>query len=273
LVQDNVGEKGYAERLLSGEVIANLKKINQEDGRLAEIFQRAPGRNSRKKYADRDAIADDGSAASNDSAAVANPATVAEELVAAAYKAVLGRRPDPSGLHDYTKDFRGVSLAHWVEHTVRSLLHSKEFDSKWNRDTGKISAAPSKPETTFFTPEQRRWVSSLTQNVDRIVVARFRAIPGSRPTLYLAHSSLLNVPRVKLSLDYIDDLVSRYALHQDYYQNSMEIFSTRDGQLFGIFQIGDHSEDLPGTLGYVGIGENVTLLPDVHFWMSKGLFQ
>ena len=53
--------------------------------------------------------------------------TLVDELVTAAYRAVLGRPADPSGLETYGKLFIGVSLAEGLERAVRGLLNSKEF--------------------------------------------------------------------------------------------------------------------------------------------------
>ncbi len=58
---------------------------------------------------------------------------VADEFVAAAYNAVLGRRPDPGGLENYGKQFLGRSAPQAVERTVHALLNSKEFQNRQTR--------------------------------------------------------------------------------------------------------------------------------------------
>jgi hypothetical protein len=53
-----------------------------------------------------------------------------EELIAATYEAVLERTPDPSGLQAYHNAFKDVSLTVGLERMLKSLLKSKEFQSK-----------------------------------------------------------------------------------------------------------------------------------------------
>ena len=53
-----------------------------------------------------------------------------EDLITAAYMAVLERQPDPGGLLAYQNAFKGVSLRVGLERTLNALLRSKEGQSK-----------------------------------------------------------------------------------------------------------------------------------------------
>src|SRR5207253_1868432 len=43
-----------------------------------------------------------------------------------------------------------------------------------------------------------------------------------------------------------------------------------DRELCCVFQIDDRTADVPMTVGYVGEGEQIALIPDLYFWMDKG---
>jgi hypothetical protein len=66
--------------------------------------------------------------------------TLVYELVTAAYRAVLGRPADPSGLETYGKLFTGVSLGEGLERAVRGLLASKEFQFRQSSPNFTVSA-------------------------------------------------------------------------------------------------------------------------------------
>jgi hypothetical protein len=53
-----------------------------------------------------------------------------EELVTGAYKAILGRSADPSGLRTYGKYFTRQSPGEAIKHVVESLLRSSEYKNK-----------------------------------------------------------------------------------------------------------------------------------------------
>ncbi len=57
-------------------------------------------------------------------------ATPATELIAAAYRAVLGRTPDPQGLEHYTRLLNEMPVAQGFERILRGLVRSKEFREK-----------------------------------------------------------------------------------------------------------------------------------------------
>jgi tRNA (mo5U34)-methyltransferase len=65
----------------------------------------------------------------------------ADEIITAAYKAVLGRPPDVTGLQAYKDMCAGISLSKQVEFVVNSLLNSREFEKKRGIASAERSAA------------------------------------------------------------------------------------------------------------------------------------
>ena len=62
-----------------------------------------------------------------------------DTLIAASYRAILGRRPDPAGLDAYRAACKGVPLSNGVERVLRSLLSSAEGkQTAWNRHREEI---------------------------------------------------------------------------------------------------------------------------------------
>jgi hypothetical protein len=291
LVLDNVAEPGYARRYLSPETTTALTELNQEDYRLVSVFAQAdsgcvtpatplariaigafcstpvidliePGQcvNSREREAE----------VRQNSLDFEQGSSVAQ-VVTAIYNATLDRGPDAGGLVAYGNLFKGVPAAEGVERAVRLLLCSEEFQSKLASRTQERPIA-TVPQAEFFTEEQFAWLGSLLSNPRSLLVARFRAAPGERPRIYAADRSLLDVPRVVLSIRYIDDLVSRYLLGTEYYHLHAEIPQSEGNDSIFILQFDDKTAEIPNTVGYCGTGRHTTLIPDPHFWGSKGYF-
>ena len=65
----------------------------------------------------------------------------ADEIISAAYKAVLDRLPDATGLQAYKDMFVGIPLAKQVELVVNSLVNSREFEKKRNIASAGLNAA------------------------------------------------------------------------------------------------------------------------------------
>jgi hypothetical protein len=195
-----------------------------------------------------------------------------DHLIRAAYRAVLGRSPDPSGLQTYTKLFKGASLSEGVERVVRGLLGSPEFQRKQAGRREESNAPPALPQICSFTPQGERWVATLGIRPDRVLVARFCPDPGSRPTIYLRDRSLLTIYRILHSVRYIDSLISNYLLSSDYFHTcfSSTIRDPRD--LFCLYQIDDRTASIEKTVGYCGTGSKMTLIPDLQFWLCNGYF-
>ncbi len=200
------------------------------------------------------------------------PKGLIDELVTAAYRALLGRPADPSGLQTYGRFFRSVSLPQGVERVVRGLLQSPEFQSRRAVAGEPLNSPLDPPQICSFTPERARWVSSLGTRADRVLVARFRPDPSSRPTFHLRDRSLLAVDRVLQSVRYIETVISKYLLHPDYYYSTFKSPYPYSAELFCVFQFGDQSADVDKTVGYCAMGSKLTLLPDLHFWISNGYF-
>jgi hypothetical protein len=76
-----------------------------------------------------------------------DPTASVEELVAAAYKAVLGRQPDARGMQTYAALFQGVAPGQGVVRTVKGLLGSKEFQQKYARKAAPHPPAAEQPGT------------------------------------------------------------------------------------------------------------------------------
>ena len=131
---------------------------------------------------------------------------------------------------------------------------------------------PAAPDVVTFTPEQRAWASSLGATTDRLLLAHFRAVPGSRPTIHISGRSQLAIPRVARSVEYIDDLISRYILGTEYFHGHKEFAAANGEERFCILQAGDRTNDIPRTIGYCANSPQVTLIPDLHFWATKGYF-
>jgi hypothetical protein len=196
----------------------------------------------------------------------------ADQLITAAYKAVLGRSPDPGGLRTYGNLFKDVSLPQGLERVVRGLLGSAEFLSKRTGAGEHSNPAPNLPEICSFTREQAVWVSSLGTRTDRVLVARFNPDPGSHPTIYLRDSSLLGNYRVSQSLRYIHTLISRFLVNPDYYYKYFDTNLSHSKEMFCAFQIDDQSVDNNKTVAYCRSGSQPTLIPDLQFWISNGYF-
>ena len=105
-----------------------------------------------------------------------------------------------------------------------------------------------------------------------MLIGRFRPEPGSRPTIYVRDPSHLPRPRGPLSVAYLDDLISKYLLHQDYYDLYRDRFPTDGCDLFCVVQMADCAEDIPMSVGYSARGPQVALIPDPHFWVQRGYF-
>jgi hypothetical protein len=60
--------------------------------------------------------------------------TPAAEVIAAAYRAILDRAPDPQGLEHYTRVLNEVPVTQGVESMLRGLVRSKEFREKHGAD-------------------------------------------------------------------------------------------------------------------------------------------
>jgi hypothetical protein len=195
-----------------------------------------------------------------------------DQLVTATFRAVLGRPADPSGLQTYRKLFMGASLPHGVERVVQGLLGSPEFQNKRAVAEKQSNSPPDAPHICAFTPDEARWVSSLDTRLDRVLVAQFRPEPGSRPTIHLQDRSLVTVDRVLHSLKYIETLISKYLLNPDYYYFHFSAVAPHVLNLFCVFQIYDQSVDVDQAAAYCGKSLKLTLIPDLHFWISNGYF-
>jgi hypothetical protein len=190
-----------------------------------------------------------------------------EEMVTAAYKAVLGRAPDPGGLAAYSNCFKGVSTAAGVERVVSLLLKSKEFTEK--RELAEVGG---KPELAVFTPELLKSVRSGPVNTDTLLIAVFNVEPRTCPKVYLNDLSSANIPRFDLSSRYIADIISRYVLGEDYYHRSKECLPNGVAKFQCIFQVSDSAREIPHSIAYSAKTPEVSLIPDLHFWMHKGYF-
>jgi hypothetical protein len=225
--------------------------------------------------------------------------TPEEVLLRALYRIFFARDPDPTGLRDYLQRLRE---GQGIEDVMRSCLTSDEFGARCRDflrtyvgpkflatvDRVEVPAPPpdaamagddrgapvlqEEPRVAAFTPEQARWLESLSLGLDQVLLAQYRPEPGSRPTIYVRDPSRLPRPRGPQSVVYLYELISKYLLHQDYYDRHIDRFPVDGSDLFCIVQIGDESNDVPTTVGYCARGQQVTLIPDVRFWVQRGYF-
>jgi hypothetical protein len=221
-----------------------------------------------------------------------------EDIVRALYRIFLGRAPDRIGLRDWVqtlRDGRGIG------HVATSILSSEEFGARHKtfvRDfirpefldsadresapeelpsatkfgaAGHVPVSKAAPRIADFTPEQARWLRSLAPRPTEVLLAQFRLEPGSRPTIYLQdHSRLPH--RSPQSIAYIDGLISNYLLHPDYFDLHVDGFPP-DCELFCLVQIDDRPPDIAGSVAYCSQSPQVTLIPDLHFWVHRGYFE
>ena len=198
---------------------------------------------------------------------VPDPVSSSAEMVTAAYKAVLGRVPDAGGLAAYSNCFKGVSTAAGVERVVSLLLKSKEFKEK-----RELAGLGGKPELAVFTPELLKSARSGHVNPETLLIAVFNVEPRACPRVYLNDLSSASIPRFDLSSRYITDIISRYVLGEDYYHRSMGCLPNGRAQFQCIFQVSDSAREIPHSIAYSAKTPEVSLIPDLHFWMHKGYF-
>jgi hypothetical protein len=290
LVTANVNRRiQYFEDYTSSEIAAALKEINQQDTFLYESLTPEPthdrgsvqGSTGKMDLAEGVCITSDGSSAGSQ-VPVHVPASIDEdplrsgnslsisidEFVTSAYKAVLGRHPDPTGLRDHGKVFSTTPAAGGVERVVRALLNSKEFEKR------RAEAQRVPPQITVFTPAQARWFSTSSPPGNHIVIARFRAKPSSRPTIYVNHPTLLKTERVARSVEYVDQIISKYVLSKESFDMHIDpnAFPDEDEELYRVFQVHDQTENIPDSVGYCTNKPNVALIPDTDFWLLGGYF-
>jgi hypothetical protein len=290
LVTANVNKRiRYFENYSSSEIVAILKEINRQDTFLYESLapeptdDRGPVQRSTGKMALAEGVfitSDRSSAGSK--VPVHVPASIdqdphglgdslsfsIDEFVTSAYKAVLGRHPDPTGLRDHGRVLRTLPAPQGIERVVRALLNSKEFEKR------RADAQRVPPEIAVFTPGQARWFSTSSTPGNHIVIARFRVKPNSRPTIYVTHPTLLNTERVACSVDYVDQIISKFLLCESVFDMHLgaNAFLDEDEELCGVFQVHDHTENIPNSIGYCANKPDITLIPDPDFWASGGYF-
>lgn len=136
---------------------------------------------------------------------------------------------------------------------------------------------PSVP-VNIITADQDEWFKPLFGDNPYLILARFRAIPDSRPTIYCRRiTPSMNLPpmtvnRINICCNYIDELIHRYILHHEYYNKYDDFITRPDDDLFCVFDVRDRTGDIPLTVGYESQNKSITLIPDVHFWHTKGYF-
>jgi hypothetical protein len=138
---------------------------------------------------------------------------------------------------------------------------------------GVMASTIATPQISLFTPEQVKTLTTHGIGINKLLIASFRPEPRSRPTFHIGDPAQPSPMRLKNSLDYINTLISEFITNPDYYyMHSCDILSNNN-QLFCILSIDDRPPDILKTIGYCGLGYNMTLIPDVHFWMYRGYFE
>lgn len=278
----------YFEEYHSTEIIAALREINQQDIFLYESLTAQPKNDegASPSSTDRIGLAKEVRASSiGGSAGPQNlmPVPVStgpdahwdtnslslsiDDFVTSAYKAILGRHPDPTGLRDRREVLSTMPAAQGVEGVMRALLNSKEFEKRHAEAQG------TPPQIAVFTPAQAEWLSSLGTRVDRVLLVQFRPEPGLRPTIYVLDHSLLTIYRILHSITYLDRLISKYLLHSEYYYLHLGSTGTFVGDMFCLVQLDDRGADIDKSIGYCRTGTKLTLVPDLQFWIQNGYFQ
>ena len=138
-------DRGYAKTALFPERVTSFEKLDHESYSrlLGEMMQWA--KSSRKNSVDEKAAAQ-----------FAELRSRGEEIVVAAYRALLQRDPDDSGLENYRSLFGGLPLGESVYRTIRGLLGSAEFARRWE------SAEP-------------LWTSGILVNLQKALLNRITA--------------------------------------------------------------------------------------------------
>ena len=222
------------------------------------------------------------------------PSISARDLLAALYRTFLGRDPDPVGLRD------GLAMLQQgdsVEDVTKWILRSGEFAARrkafirtvvggeFNDDAaqgaatraqraelGALQSASTAPQIADFTFEQARWLSSLVSRLDRVVLVNYRLEPGSRPTIYVSDQSRLPDRRGLESAQYIETLISNYLLHPDYFHALVSEAAAEIQDRCCLVQIADCSEEIDESIAYCARGRHATVIPDPHFWATRGYF-
>jgi Glycosyl transferase family 90 len=273
LIKDNVGKAGYAAQHLSPDVAAALTEINRDDELLVSLFKDAskiglPIVPRRGVDAARPPAVDEPSSAPSGDPDL----SIVDGCISAAYRGLLQREPDRSGLVQYRNAFNGTSLGAGIERVSRLLVGSKEFEARY-RDKivprPKIATLPSLGRITLDEPQKR----ALAHRIDEVIVARFQSAAGARPTLYLSNDKAPTNYRVARSVEYVDSIVSDYLLHQNYYYRHRELLDHGSDELMCVFQLDDRPTDLVNTVAYTSSGTMMTLIPDIRFWQTNGYFQ
>jgi Glycosyl transferase family 90/Sulfotransferase family len=242
MVFDNVADEGYADQYFTEENIRALEEINREDLILAPFVAA-------------------GTTAFRDS-------TARQVVQSAIYTPPRGETAIPK---------LGPPM-HLVEFSSSETLNKKDKEDVQPRSSGSQIlpplAAPKEHDLEIvpLVPSELEWLAALGVRTDRSIVARFRALPGTRPMLQVRDPSLLSTPRIAHSLRYVDDVISRFILHPEHYHRHDTIQPNKDGEIISVFQVGDSTADVPMTIGYVGNGCKTTLIPDLHFWLNSGYF-
>lgn len=137
-----------------------------------------------------------------------------------------------------------------------------------------IPASPEEPRVSALTPEQARWLGRFTaqSGLEYVLLAHFRPEPGSRPTIYVQDPPRRSRLRRPQAVAYADALISKYLLHPDYYDLHVDRFASEGRDFFCVMQIGDDASDTPMSVAYAARGPQVTLIPDLHFWNTRGYF-
>lgn len=133
-----------------------------------------------------------------------------------------------------------------------------------------VSEAP--PRVAPFTPEQARWAAGRqSSQTNHFLLLQFQPEPGSRPRIHAPDSNRLPRPRVPLSIDYLDDLISSYLLHPHYFHRYAERLSAIHTAIC-LAQVADCADGIEPSIGFCARDPRVTLIPDLHFWMTRGYF-
>lgn len=217
----------------------------------------------------------------------------AADLLAALYRTFLGRDPDPVGLRDglamLRNGFKIEEVAKWVLLSGEFAAQHKEFIARFVHRQSNAAAGPSfttstrtalhdaaagmaAPRVATLTAEQTQWLGSFVPRPDDVLLARFRLEPGSKPIIYVAEQSRLPHPRGLQSIQYVDALITGYLVNPDYFHLLVSNSAAGNNERFCVVQIDDCADEIGIGIAYCAPGPEPALIPDPHFWATRGYF-
>jgi hypothetical protein len=127
------------------------------------------------------------------------------------------------------------------------------------------------PQVFEFTPEQANLAAAWSPGeVSHWVFLEIFPEPGTRPRIRVADPKMLPHHRVSPSIEYLDEFVSGFILHPNYFHRYADRLSS--GPLTCMVQVGDWGGPVLPSSTFCSDDRRVTLIPDLTFWHQRGYF-